>query len=163
MFEDFILTETFSGEKLVQTPADVPVVCQSHTSSNSVFSIRLQRGFPECHVIRVPEPGQNASRHCSPLLGKRHPLSSLPSNWAAARRLYLLGGFPLRLNPARVVSGVKAGEHGVSAGSNMRSLTGLAAIVGTASVYLYLLSTHLPPGPKALQPGTEEEEHGEHR
>ncbi|XP_061600731.1 transmembrane protein 41A-B-like [Cololabis saira] len=29
----------------------------------------------------------------------------------------------------------------------MRSLAGLAAIVAAASVYLYLLSTHLPPGP----------------
>ncbi|XP_039856674.1 transmembrane protein 41A-B-like [Simochromis diagramma] len=40
----------------------------------------------------------------------------------------------------------------------MRSLTGLAAVVGAASVYLYLLSTHLPPGPKQLQPGSQ----GEH-
>ncbi|XP_026165024.1 transmembrane protein 41A-B-like [Mastacembelus armatus] len=30
----------------------------------------------------------------------------------------------------------------------MRSLAGLAAIVAAATVYLYLLSTHLPPGPK---------------
>ncbi|XP_053730313.1 transmembrane protein 41A-B-like [Synchiropus splendidus] len=29
----------------------------------------------------------------------------------------------------------------------MRSIAGLAAIVAAASVYLYLLSTHLPPGP----------------
>ncbi|XP_040904972.1 transmembrane protein 41A-B-like [Toxotes jaculatrix] len=42
----------------------------------------------------------------------------------------------------------------------MRSLTGLAAIVGAASVYLYLLSTHLPPGPKQLQPDAEGEDEG---
>nr|XP_015800218.2 transmembrane protein 41A-B [Nothobranchius furzeri] len=39
----------------------------------------------------------------------------------------------------------------------MRSLAGLAAIVGTASVYLYLLSTHLPPGPKRHQSASEED------
>ncbi|XP_053292469.1 transmembrane protein 41A-B [Pleuronectes platessa] len=33
----------------------------------------------------------------------------------------------------------------------MRSLAGLAAIVAAASVFLYLLSTHLPPGPEQLQ------------
>ncbi|XP_023819369.1 transmembrane protein 41A-B [Oryzias latipes] len=37
----------------------------------------------------------------------------------------------------------------------MRSLAGLAAIVAAASVYLYVLSTHLPPGPKQLPPDTE--------
>ncbi|XP_013885402.1 transmembrane protein 41A-B [Austrofundulus limnaeus] len=42
----------------------------------------------------------------------------------------------------------------------MRSLAGLAAIVAAASVYLYLLSTHLPPGRKQLQPASEEEEVG---
>ncbi|XP_054879410.1 transmembrane protein 41A-B-like [Poeciliopsis prolifica] len=35
----------------------------------------------------------------------------------------------------------------------MRSLAGLTVIVATASVYLYLLSTHLPPGPTHLPPG----------
>ncbi|XP_014829979.1 PREDICTED: transmembrane protein 41A-B-like [Poecilia mexicana] len=39
----------------------------------------------------------------------------------------------------------------------MRSLAGLTGIVATASVYLYLLSTHLPPGPTQLQPGSEQE------
>ncbi|XP_014881066.1 transmembrane protein 41A-A-like [Poecilia latipinna] len=39
----------------------------------------------------------------------------------------------------------------------MRSLAGLTGIVATASVYLYLLSTHLPPGPTQLQPGSEPE------
>ncbi|XP_023183762.1 transmembrane protein 41A-A-like [Xiphophorus maculatus] len=39
----------------------------------------------------------------------------------------------------------------------MRSLAGLTVIVATASVYLYLLSTHLPPGPTQLQPGSEPE------
>ncbi|KAK5615676.1 Transmembrane protein 41A-B [Crenichthys baileyi] len=38
----------------------------------------------------------------------------------------------------------------------MRSLAGLAVIVAAASVYLYLLSTHLPPGPTQLQPGSEQ-------
>ncbi|XP_026209681.1 transmembrane protein 41A-B-like [Anabas testudineus] len=38
----------------------------------------------------------------------------------------------------------------------MRSLAGLVAIVAAASVHLYLLSTHLPPGPK--QPDTEGED-----
>lgn len=42
----------------------------------------------------------------------------------------------------------------------MRSLAGLAAIVAAATVYLYLLSTHLPPGPKQLQPGSEGEDEG---
>lgn len=37
----------------------------------------------------------------------------------------------------------------------MRSVAGLAAIVAAASVYLYLLSTHLPPGPEHVQPGSE--------
>lgn len=37
----------------------------------------------------------------------------------------------------------------------MRSLAGLAAIIAAASVYLYLLSTHLPPGPKHLHPASE--------
>ncbi|XP_043992660.1 transmembrane protein 41A-B-like [Gambusia affinis] len=39
----------------------------------------------------------------------------------------------------------------------MRSLAGLIVIVATASVYLYLLSTHLSPGPTQLQPGSEPE------
>ncbi|XP_074531921.1 transmembrane protein 41A-B-like [Halichoeres trimaculatus] len=38
----------------------------------------------------------------------------------------------------------------------MRSLAGLAAIVAAATVYLYLLSTHLPPGPE--HPGSEGED-----
>lgn len=42
----------------------------------------------------------------------------------------------------------------------MRSLAGLAAIVAAASVYLYLLSTHLPPGPKQLQAASEGEDEG---
>ncbi|XP_034753761.1 transmembrane protein 41A-B-like [Etheostoma cragini] len=42
----------------------------------------------------------------------------------------------------------------------MRSLAGLAAIVAAASVFLYLLSTHLPPGPTHAQPDSEGEEHG---
>ncbi|GAA6229039.1 transmembrane protein 41A-B-like [Lates japonicus] len=42
----------------------------------------------------------------------------------------------------------------------MRSLAGLAIIVAAASVYLYLLSTHLPPGPKQLQPESEGEDEG---
>ncbi|XP_028279969.1 transmembrane protein 41A-B-like [Parambassis ranga] len=42
----------------------------------------------------------------------------------------------------------------------MRSLAGLAAIVAAASVYLYLLSTHLPPGPKQLQAASEGEDDG---
>uniref|UniRef100_UPI0037E7A563 transmembrane protein 41A-B-like n=1 Tax=Semicossyphus pulcher TaxID=241346 RepID=UPI0037E7A563 len=40
----------------------------------------------------------------------------------------------------------------------MRSLAGLAAILAAATVYLYLLSTHLPPGPKHVQPDTEGED-----
>ncbi|XP_023281065.1 transmembrane protein 41A-B-like [Seriola lalandi dorsalis] len=44
----------------------------------------------------------------------------------------------------------------------MRSLAGLVAVVATASVYLYLLSTHLPPGPKQLQAGSEGEDEGVH-
>ncbi|XP_069568996.1 transmembrane protein 41A-B-like [Brachyistius frenatus] len=40
----------------------------------------------------------------------------------------------------------------------MRSLAGFAAIVAAASAYLYLLSTHLPPGPKQLQPASEGED-----
>ncbi|XP_072246429.1 transmembrane protein 41A-B [Leuresthes tenuis] len=39
----------------------------------------------------------------------------------------------------------------------MRALAGLAAIVAASSVYLYLLSTHLPPGPKQLQAASEGE------
>lgn len=42
----------------------------------------------------------------------------------------------------------------------MRSLAGLAAIVAAASVYLYLLSTHLPPGPEHLP--SEGEDQGVH-
>lgn len=42
----------------------------------------------------------------------------------------------------------------------MRSLAGLAAIVAAASVYLYLLSTHLPPGPKHVQADSEGEDEG---
>lgn len=38
----------------------------------------------------------------------------------------------------------------------MRSLAGLVALVAAASVYLYLLSTHLPPGPK--QPESDRED-----
>ncbi|XP_030011806.1 transmembrane protein 41A-B-like [Sphaeramia orbicularis] len=40
----------------------------------------------------------------------------------------------------------------------MRSLAGLAAIVAAATVYLYLLSSHLPTGHKHLQADTEEAE-----
>uniref|UniRef100_A0A3B3B4Z2 Transmembrane protein 41A n=1 Tax=Oryzias melastigma TaxID=30732 RepID=A0A3B3B4Z2_ORYME len=40
----------------------------------------------------------------------------------------------------------------------MRSLAGLAAIVAAASVYLYVLSTHLPPGPKQLPAAGEGED-----
>ncbi|KAK9541216.1 hypothetical protein VZT92_001278 [Zoarces viviparus] len=40
----------------------------------------------------------------------------------------------------------------------MRSLAGLAALVAAASVFLYLLSTHLPPGPTRGPPGSAEEE-----
>ncbi|XP_012728254.2 transmembrane protein 41A-B [Fundulus heteroclitus] len=40
----------------------------------------------------------------------------------------------------------------------MRSLAGLAVIVAAASVYLYLLSAHLPPGPTRLQPGSGQED-----
>lgn len=40
----------------------------------------------------------------------------------------------------------------------MRSLAGLAAIVAAASVYLYLLSTHLPPGLEHLPSASEEED-----
>ncbi|KAM9365456.1 transmembrane protein 41A-B-like [Pholidichthys leucotaenia] len=43
----------------------------------------------------------------------------------------------------------------------MRSLAGLAAIVGAATVHLYLLSTNLPPGPKQLRPGPEGEDREE--
>ncbi|XP_060896267.1 transmembrane protein 41A-B-like [Labrus mixtus] len=42
----------------------------------------------------------------------------------------------------------------------MRSLAGLAAIMVAATVYLYLLSTHLPPGPKHVEPGAEGEDGG---
>ncbi|KAM6997008.1 transmembrane protein 41A-B [Tautogolabrus adspersus] len=42
----------------------------------------------------------------------------------------------------------------------MRSLAGLAAIMVAATVYLYLLSTHLPPGPKHVEPGSEGEDGG---
>ncbi|XP_051276802.1 transmembrane protein 41A-B [Dicentrarchus labrax] len=45
----------------------------------------------------------------------------------------------------------------------MRSLVGLAAIVAAASVYLYLLSTHLPPGPKHVQSDSAGEEVQEFR
>ena len=37
----------------------------------------------------------------------------------------------------------------------MRSLAGLAAIVAAASLYLYLLSTHLPPGREHLKSASE--------
>ncbi|XP_034072388.1 transmembrane protein 41A-B-like [Gymnodraco acuticeps] len=40
----------------------------------------------------------------------------------------------------------------------MRSLVGLGALVAAASFFLYLLSTHLPPGTKRLQPASEGEE-----
>lgn len=40
----------------------------------------------------------------------------------------------------------------------MRSLAGLAAVVAAATVYLYLLSTHLPPGPRQLAAGGTEGE-----
>ncbi|XP_018549327.1 transmembrane protein 41A-B [Lates calcarifer] len=53
-----------------------------------------------------------------------------------------------------------AGEQAVTAGNTMRSLAGLAIIVAAASVYLYLLSTHLPPGPKQPQPDSEGEDEG---
>ncbi|XP_068423375.1 transmembrane protein 41A-B [Clinocottus analis] len=43
----------------------------------------------------------------------------------------------------------------------MRSFAGLAALVAAASVFLYLLSTHLPPGPARGQPGPEGREEGE--
>ncbi|KAM9726714.1 transmembrane protein 41A-B-like [Menidia menidia] len=39
----------------------------------------------------------------------------------------------------------------------MRSVAGLLAIVAAATVYLYLLSTHLPPGPKPSGPGPDGE------
>ncbi|KAM4590783.1 transmembrane protein 41A-B-like [Odontesthes bonariensis] len=45
----------------------------------------------------------------------------------------------------------------------MRAIAGLGAILAAASVYLYLLSTHLPPGPKRLQAasgGEAEEDQG---
>ena len=45
----------------------------------------------------------------------------------------------------------------------MRSLAGLAAIVAAASVYLYLLSTHLPPGSRHDQPGSEGGDEGVQR
>ncbi|XP_074503498.1 transmembrane protein 41A-B-like [Sebastes fasciatus] len=41
----------------------------------------------------------------------------------------------------------------------MRSLAGLAALVAAASVFLYLLSAHLPPGPTSLQPEDQDEDH----
>ncbi|KAK2824589.1 hypothetical protein Q5P01_021764 [Channa striata] len=37
----------------------------------------------------------------------------------------------------------------------MRSVAALASIVAAATVYLYLLSTHLPPGPRRPDPGGE--------
>ncbi|XP_053189155.1 transmembrane protein 41A-B-like [Scomber japonicus] len=40
----------------------------------------------------------------------------------------------------------------------MRSLAGLAAIVAAASLYLYLLSTHLPPGREHLKSASEGED-----
>ncbi|XP_029031403.1 transmembrane protein 41A-B-like [Betta splendens] len=40
----------------------------------------------------------------------------------------------------------------------MRSFAGLAAIVAAASVYLYLLSTHLPPGPRRPESDGEDAE-----
>ncbi|XP_049456271.1 transmembrane protein 41A-B-like [Epinephelus fuscoguttatus] len=40
----------------------------------------------------------------------------------------------------------------------MRSLAGLAAIMGAATVYLYLLSSHLPRVPTHVQPGSEGED-----
>lgn len=43
----------------------------------------------------------------------------------------------------------------------MRSLVGLAAIVAAASVYLYLLSTHLPRGVRPSEPGAELEDRDE--
>lgn len=45
-------------------------------------------------------------------------------------------------------------------GGNMRSAAGLAAILAAASVYLYLLSAHLPPGPKPGHPGSETADEG---
>lgn len=45
----------------------------------------------------------------------------------------------------------------------MRSIAGLVAIVAAASVYLYLLSTHLPRGQKPHAPGSElEKDQAEH-
>ncbi|XP_041645122.1 transmembrane protein 41A-B-like [Cheilinus undulatus] len=49
-------------------------------------------------------------------------------------------------------------KQGESAGGNMRSLAGLAAILTAATVYLYLLSTHLPPRPMHVEPGSEGED-----
>ncbi|XP_029306372.1 transmembrane protein 41A-B-like [Cottoperca gobio] len=42
----------------------------------------------------------------------------------------------------------------------MRSLAGLGALVAAASFFLYLLSTHLPPGPTRVQPDSEGEDEG---
>ncbi|XP_028325235.1 transmembrane protein 41A-B-like [Gouania willdenowi] len=40
----------------------------------------------------------------------------------------------------------------------MRSVAGLAALLAAATVYLYLLSAHLPRGPRQAEPGPEAEE-----
>lgn len=107
-----------------------------------------------CHVILRPNPARMSTVTCSPSAGRQH--RSSPGNWTTTRRPVVP---PSEVLPSSSLQAEEpeesAGEERRPAGSNMRSVAGLAAIVAAASFYLYLLSTHLPPGLEHVQPGSE--------
>lgn len=112
-----------------------------------VFS-KWRRWFPKklpasrCHVIRSPQP--ECQQAAALLVFPR-----LSTNWTATRRRWFSDG---RRSPFK--SQLSGGAEQTFSGGNMRSLGGLAAILAAASVFLYLLSAHLPPGPKPVKPGS---------
>lgn len=117
---------------------------------------------PGRHVIR-PEC-QQSSVGCSAV---SHSSSSVPSGWISTRRLSLLlrGGGRVSLcptcKPFNKRNFATGGERRSRRRRNMRSLAGLAAIVAAATVFLYLLSTHLAPGDRPGRPGSAGEDDGD--
>lgn len=64
-----------------------------------------------CHVIPLPNPAKMSTVMCSPLPGKRHPSSSVSSNWTSTTSTSPGVSPSLLLNPAWAST---AGEQGES-------------------------------------------------
>ncbi|KAG7218499.1 hypothetical protein INR49_020358 [Caranx melampygus] len=109
--------------------------------TDSTVSARGNLLVAGCHVIRPPSPATPRRPLPPPSTRCRQTLQPAP-------RALNLGRSCSRSSPVIARSHSRGGR-----GPTMRSLAGLAAVVAAATVYLYLLSTHLPPGPGSSRRG----------